>query len=164
MHNQSWHVVPYGGHAVNRTSTDVTPDTQLTDAWMVIFRMDFEPAGSPGPEIVVYTYAEYDDPNGQRKDGTWPDIVTCAQVAYEIHEEVTWKDDSVTRSYREVTEADHEYRQGDVVYPTAEEADTAARTEAYRYVANGDLGWDWNGESAMHRQGGPVTREKKVTE
>jgi hypothetical protein len=146
MHNQNWHVV-YGPTATN---ADISPDTQLTEAVEVVFRMDYRPYSSPGPEIVVSVYGEYTDPNGQRDDGSWPPVAVCTQVAYEIREE-----------NGDVNDGDYEYVQGDWEFAPDDSGDypglvSAIKHEAAKYVRLGDMAWDWNGKSAMHRSGGPV--------
>lgn len=145
MYNQNWHVV-YGPATTN---ADMVPETQVTEAVEVVFRMDGE-MGEPGPEIVVSVFGEYADPNGQRADGSWPPVVIGTQVAYEIREE-----------NGEVNGTDYEYTQGDWEFPVAEGNNypglvAAVKREAASYAARGDLGWDWDGKSAMHREGGPL--------
>lgn len=140
MYNQNWHVV-YGPAG---TSADIAPDVQVTEAVEVIFRMDGKPHGSPGPEIVVSVYGAYADPNGQRDDGSWPDVIVETQVAYQVRE-----------ADGEVNDTDYEYTQGDMAYP-ADEIGDAVKREVHGYVTLGDRAWNWNGESAMQRAGGPV--------
>jgi hypothetical protein len=149
MYNQNWHVVS----GPTETPMDIAPDTQVTNAVEIVFRMEHRPYSSPGPEIVVNVYGEYSDPNGQRDDGSWPPVVVCVQVGYEIREEDG-----------EVNDADYEYHQEDFEYPPGPGNDYPGLTNgvmrvAREYAARGDLGWDWNGESAMHRTGGPVSYE-----
>ena len=150
MYNQNWHVVS----GPTETPADISPDTQITNAVEIVFRMDDRPYSSPGPEIVVSVYGEYADPNGQRDDGSWPPVVVGTQVGYEIREE-----------NGDVNDADYEYTQGDWAFSLDEDTgyyaglEDAVKRQAARYVALGDMGWDWNGESAMHRTGGPVSHE-----
>lgn len=147
MYNQNWHVV-YGPESTN---ADISPDTQLTEAVEVVFRMDGRPYDSPGPQITVSVYGEYTDPDGQREDGSWPPVVIGTQVAYEIREEDG-----------DANDADYEYTQGDWEFPADaidDDVIAAVKHEAARYVRLGDMAWDWDGKSAMHRTGGPVTHE-----
>lgn len=148
MYNQNWHVV-YGPV---RSSADVSPDTQLTDAMEMVWRMDDKPYSSPGPEIVVNVYGEFTDPNGERDDGTWPPAVVTTQVAYEIRD-----------ADGEVDNSDYEYQQGDLEFPLPGEKEPtnpalffAVQLEANRIAARGDMGWDWDGKSIFSRSGGPV--------
>ena len=146
MHNQNWHVV-YGPQEV---PDDISPDTQVTNAVQMVFRMSGE-SGDPGPEIVVSVFGEYADPNGQREDGSWPDVVLGTQVGYEVRE-----------ADGEVNYADYEYTQGDFAFrkdfATGYFAglEEAVKREAAKYAAMGDAGWDWNGRDPMHREGGTV--------
>lgn len=149
MYNQNWHVV-YGPESTN---ADISPDTQLTEAVEVVFRMDGRPYDSPGPQITVSVYGEYTDPSGQREDGSWPPVVIGTQVAYEIREEDG-----------DANDADYEYSQGDFICDPGPEKDypdleNGVKRAAGNYVALGDANWDWDGKSAMHRTGGPVTHE-----
>lgn len=140
MFDQGWHLV-YGPVQV---PVDVTPDTQVTEPYMLVFRMSGN-SGDPGPEITVWTFGNYSDPNGQRADGSWPPIVVTAMISYAI------RDDSPDR---DVTDEDYEYRQGIAVYPTAVMANVGASTLARDYAQSQDSLLNWTGESAMHRQGG----------
>lgn len=146
MYNQNWHVVS----GPTETPMDIVPDTQLTFPIEIVFRMDFRPYSSPGPEIVVNVFGEYADPSGQREDGSWPPVVVGTQVGYEIREE-----------NGDVNDADYEYVQGDWEFEPGPEKDypgldEAVKREAAKYAALGDKNWDWDGKSAMHRSGGPV--------
>lgn len=147
MYNQNWHVV-YGPAP---TDADISPDTQFTEAVEVVFRMDYRAYSSPGPEIVVSVYGEYTNPNGQREDGSWPPVVIGTQVAYEIREE-----------NGDVNDGDYEYVQGDFEFPADvidDDVIAAIKREAAKYVSLGDMAWDWDGKSVMHRTGGPVSHE-----
>lgn len=139
MYNQNWHVV-YGPA---RTQGNYGGDTQVTDAWEVVFRMDDKPYSSPGPEIVVYCYGEYADPN---KPAEHNEIVVTAMIMYDIR-----------TGDNDVSDSDMEYDTQDAIsYPTSEDADKAAKWKALRYASLGDSGWDWDGKSAMHRTGGAI--------
>lgn len=143
MFNQNWHVV-YGPVESNM---DVGGDTQLTDVYEIVYRMSGV-AGAPGPEIVQYVYGEYDDPNGQKPDGTWPDIVVTTMTGYEIRER-----------NGDVNDADYTYESSGLTYPDAEAAFAMAKKVADLYAESpehADIMFDWNGVSAMHREGGPV--------
>lgn len=147
MFNQNWHVV-YGPV---EEATSVSPDTQVTNVYTLVFRMGGA-SGEPGPEIVVYTYGEFADVNGQRADGTWPDVIITAMIGYEIRE-----------ADGDVNDADYDYQSLDENYPgpegwdeAAPEIVDAAKKLADSYAARGDDGFDWNGESAMMRTGGKV--------
>jgi hypothetical protein len=145
MYNQNWHVV-YGPKPTN---ADISPDTQITEAVEVVFRMDSRAYNSPGPQITVSVYGAYTDPNGQRGDGSWPPVVLETQVAYEIFEE-----------NGDVNGTDYEYEQGDFEFELDHETGyhsgltEAVKREAQKYADLGDNCWDWNGKSAMHRSGG----------
>lgn len=145
MYNQNWHVV-YGPV---KTPDDIAPDTQLTDAIEMVLRMSGE-QGEPGPEIAVSVFGDLSDPNGQHEDESWPPAVVTTQVGYEIRD-----------LNGEVNDADYEYIQGDLEYPVTSDGKdvalfSAVKREAERMAGLGDMGWDWNGKSAMHRSGGPV--------
>jgi hypothetical protein len=137
MYNQNWRVAT----GPTQTPADVSPDTQVTDAWEIVFRMDDRAYSSPGPEIVVSVYGEHCDVN----DGD-SDIVITAQIAYEIREE-----------NGDVYDSDYEYHTEDGrTFPDATTADWAAHAMALEWAARGDDGWDWNGKSGMMRKGGEV--------
>lgn len=146
MYNQNWHVV-YGPAPTN---ADISPDTQLTDAVEVVFRMDKGNMGDPGAEIIVSVYGDLADPNGQHDDGSWPDIVVATQTAYKI------------RDVDGEVNDDYEYTQSSYSYPY-DGTDTrnpaifvAAQNEAAEIAAHGDARLDWNGKDPMNRSGGPV--------
>lgn len=142
MYNQNWHVV-YGPL---KTAADIAPDTQITDAIEMTWRMAGE-LGEPGPEITVYVFGEYSDPNGQRNDGTWPPAVVTTQVGYSIREDNDY--------------TDYEYTRSDMTYPATEDGKNVALFSAVKHQGEwlarlGDANWDWNGKDPMNRSGGPV--------
>ena len=146
MYNQNWHIV-YGPSV---TQADLSPDTQVTDAIEMVFRMSGE-MGDPGPEIAVSVYGDFADPNGQRDDGSWPDIVVTTMAAFEIRE----ADGEVNYSAYEYTQSDYSYP-----YDGTDERNpaifVAVQGEAAEIAARGDDGFDWNGQDPMNRSGGPV--------
>jgi hypothetical protein len=138
MFNQGWHLIS----GPVQVPDSVGGDTQLTDPYMLLFRMSGR-SEDPGPEIVVYIYGEYSDPNS----GESPLVVT-AMVVYEIRED---NDD------RDVNDADCEFRTALGHHPDAETAGRFAEGLARHYARLGDALLNWTGESAMQRTGGPVS-------
>lgn len=149
MFNQGWRVV--SGLGPVASSADVSPDTQATGAYMIVFRRDAGKLGDPGAEVTVYTFGEHNAVN----DGNSPLVVT-AQVGYEIRGD---------NPDRDVNDADYEYIPGTRTYANDrlghKQAATAAYDLAWKWVLFGDQMIDWTGESGMMRQGGPVTEDGK---
>ena len=148
MYNQNWHVACWP----EETAADISPDTQVTNALEIVFRMDDLPEYAPGPQITVAVYGEYADPNGQHDDGSWPPVVIGTQVCYEVLDENS-------DSY----DADYEHEQGDWAwFPSGDDATqddevmAAVKRVASSYVSLGDSCWDWDGKDPVNRTGGPV--------
>lgn len=123
---------------------DVSPDTQLTDPWQLVLRRDGLESGAPGDEIVIYTYAEFNDPNGQKPNGDWPDVVVTAQVGFEIREE---NGDVNTADYAYVTLKDESGQdqtwKGGFLFDGKHEFADEARQLAVKYAEAAEF-FDWN--------------------
>lgn len=138
MYNQGWHAVTEVTGAGN-----VAGDMQATRAWTAVLRMDDLPAGSPGPQIVLHGFGEYDD---ERDDSI---IRVTLRVTYE-------KDGKSACLY-DPDSRDRRYTPEDLDHGTvAGKAWLAVESYAAHADQAGTL--DWNGEDPVNRKGGFVRR------